>query len=128
MNIILPTHPYSFIAFTRKWWSKYLSRNNTYQFGLVPAQDVHFFYTRSHLSALQDCALIFQAIFSLFSHLKNALHNLVFELCSALKISQKYWRLLIKFTHSFVAIELLTVCNNAKNIFYCSREFSVFRT
>ena len=26
---------------------------------LVPAQDVHFFYTRSHLSALQNCALIF---------------------------------------------------------------------
>ena len=26
---------------------------------LVPAQDVHFFYTRSHLSALPNCALIF---------------------------------------------------------------------
>ena len=25
---------------------------------LGPAQDVHFFYTRSHLSALQNCALI----------------------------------------------------------------------
>ena len=24
---------------------------------LVPSQDVHFFYTRSHLSALQNCAL-----------------------------------------------------------------------
>ena len=24
---------------------------------LVPAQDVHFFYTRSHLSAFQNCAL-----------------------------------------------------------------------
>ena len=23
--------------------------------GLVPAQDVHFFYTRSHFSALQSC-------------------------------------------------------------------------
>ena len=26
---------------------------------LVPAQDVHFFYTRSHLSALQICAVLF---------------------------------------------------------------------
>ena len=33
---------------------------------LVPAQDVHFFYTRSHKSALQNCALISQPIFSLF--------------------------------------------------------------
>ena len=27
-------------------------------FRLFPAQDVHFFYTRAHLSALQNCALI----------------------------------------------------------------------
>ena len=26
---------------------------------LVPARDVYFFYTRSHFSALQNCALIF---------------------------------------------------------------------
>ena len=31
--------------------------------GLVPAQDVQFFYTRSHLSALQNCALIFSTTF-----------------------------------------------------------------
>ena len=49
------------------------------EIGLGPAQDVTFFYTRSHLCA-----------------------------------------------HSFVAIELLTFCKNAKNIFYCSRELSVF--
>ena len=30
--------------------------------GLVPAQDVHFFYTRSHLSALENCALVFSTI------------------------------------------------------------------
>ena len=30
---------------------------------LVPAQDVHFFYTRSHLSALQNCALLFSTNF-----------------------------------------------------------------
>ena len=31
-----------------------------------------------------------QPIFSLLSHLKNVLHNLVIELCSALKTFQKY--------------------------------------
>ena len=31
--------------------------------GLVPAQDVHFFYTRSHLSELQNCALLFSTNF-----------------------------------------------------------------
>ena len=30
---------------------------------LVLAQDVHFFYTRSHLSALKNCALIFSTNF-----------------------------------------------------------------
>ena len=30
---------------------------------LVPAQDVHFFYTLSHLSALQNCALLFSTNF-----------------------------------------------------------------
>ena len=37
-------------------------------------------------------------------------------------------QLFIKFTNSFVAIELLTFCNNEKKLFYCSRELSVFRT
>ena len=35
-------------------------------------------------------------------------------------------QLFIKFTHSFVAIELLTFCTNAKQLFYCSRELSLF--
>ena len=30
---------------------------------LVPAQDVHFFYTRSHFSALQNCAVLFSTNF-----------------------------------------------------------------
>ena len=38
----------------------------------------------------------------------------------------KILQLFIKFTHSFVAIELLTFCKNAKKRFYCSRELSVF--
>ena len=39
---------------------------------LVPAQDVHFFYTRSHLSALQNCALLFSINFQLIFIFKNA--------------------------------------------------------
>ena len=42
-----------------------------YHTWLVPAQDVHFFCTHSHLSAPQNCASISQPIFSLFSHLKT---------------------------------------------------------
>ena len=30
---------------------------------LVPGQDVHFFYTRSHFSALQNCAVLFSTNF-----------------------------------------------------------------
>ena len=39
-----------------------LTQQNTKNFSitrLVPAQDVHFFYTSSHLSALKNCALNF---------------------------------------------------------------------
>ena len=32
---------------------------------LVPAQDVHFFYTHSHLSALQNCAVLFSTNFQI---------------------------------------------------------------
>ena len=32
---------------------------------LVPAQEVHFFYTRSHLSALQSCEFIFSTNFQI---------------------------------------------------------------
>ena len=94
--------------------------------GLVPAQDVHFFYTRSHFSALQNCALIFSTNFQFIFTLKNALHNLAIELCIALKIFKKILRLFIKFTRGFVAIELLTFFKNAKFHFCCSRELSVF--
>ena len=75
---------------------------------LVTAQDVHFLYTRSHLSALQNCALIFSTNFQFISTFKNALHNLVIELWSAQKYFKTNLRLFIKFTHIFVAIELLT--------------------
>ena len=40
---------------------------------LVPAQDVHFFYTRSHLSALQNCSLIFSTNFQFIFILKKCI-------------------------------------------------------
>ena len=57
--------------------------------GLVPAQDGPFFYTRSHLSALPNCAVLFSTNFQIILIFKNALHNLVIELCSALIFFQK---------------------------------------
>ena len=63
---------------------------------LVPAQDVNFFYMRSNLNALQNCALNFSTNFQFIFTFKDALHDLVIEL------------LFNKLAHSFVAIELLT--------------------
>ena len=67
-----------------------------------------------------------QPIFSSFSYLKNALHNLVIELCSALYFLKNNLQLYINFTHSFVDIELLTFYKNEKILLYCSRELSLF--
>ena len=96
-----------------------------YTIRLVPAQDIHFFYTCSHLSALQNCALLFSTNFQFIFIFKNALHNLVSELCSA-PFFKNILQVFIKFTHSFVAIELLTLCKKAIKLFYCSRELSPF--
>ena len=52
----------------------------------------------------------FQFIFAV----KNALQNLVIELCSALKIFQKYLLVFIKATHSFVVIELTIFLQKCK--------------
>ena len=52
---------------------------------LVLDQDVHFFYTRSHLIAPQSCVLMLSTNFSLFSHWNSELRNLVIEWCKALK-------------------------------------------
>ena len=48
--------------------------------------------------------------------------NCVVRYCFLKNIAQLY----INFTHSFVAIELLTFCKNAKILFYCLRELSLF--
>ena len=63
--------------------------NNKPSIRLVPAQDGPFFYTRSHLSALQNCALLFSTNFQFIFTFKNSLHNLVIELCSKLDIFPK---------------------------------------
>ena len=83
---------------------------------LVPAQDIPFIYTRSHLSALQNCALLLSTNFQFFSYLKNGLQTVVIELCSAQFFFKNIAQLFIKFTHSSVAIELLTFCKNAQKI------------
>ena len=81
---------------------------------LGPDQDIHFFYTRSHLSALKKCALMFPTNFEFIFTFKDALHNLVIALRITLKVFPKYLRLFIEITRSFVAIELLTFSKNAK--------------
>ena len=68
---------------------------------LVPDQDIHFFYTRSHFIALQNCVLIFPTNSQFFSHLKNALQNLVIELCIAIKIFQKYFTIIYQIHAQF---------------------------
>ena len=68
---------------------------------LFPAQDGPFFYMCYHLSALQNCAVLFSTNFQNIFIFKNALHNLVIELCSALFFSNNILQLYINFTHSF---------------------------
>ena len=57
---------------------------------LVSAQEGPFFYKHSHLSALQNSALLFSTNFQFIFSFKNALHNLIIELCRAPFIFQKY--------------------------------------
>ena len=51
------------ISHKNMWWVAYENMLFPFHFRLVPAQDVHFFYTRSHLSALQNCELLFSINF-----------------------------------------------------------------
>ena len=67
---------------------------------LVPAQHVHFFYTRSNFSALQNCVLILLANFQFIFTFKKCTTQFNNELCSALKYLKNIPRLFIKFTYS----------------------------
>ena len=61
---------------------------------LVPAQDVHFFYTRSHLSALQNYALLFSTNFQFIFIIKKCItqfsHRIVSCTIFFSKILHKY--------------------------------------
>ena len=92
----------------------------------VPAQDVQFFYTCSHFSALQNCALLFSINFQFIFILKKCITQFSHWIVSCTIFSKNIAQVFIKFMHSFVAIELLTFCKNAKKLFYCSRELSLF--
>ena len=105
---------------TEQMGSKFLIINDLFQ----PKTSI--FSTRSLIWLhFKTVHYFYQPIFSLISHLKNALHNLVIELCIALKTLKNITRLFIKAMRSFVAIELLTDFKNQK-IFYCSREILAF--
>ena len=93
---------------------------------LVPAQDVHFFYTRSHLSSLKSCALFFSSNFQFISTFKYCTTQFSYWIVSYTKNKSFFKWLFSKFAPSFVAIELLTFSKNSKFYYYCWREFSVF--
>ena len=92
---------------------------------LFPSQDVYFFYTHSHLSALQNCALLFSTNFLFIFIFKECITQFSHWIVSCTIFFKNILQLFIKFPHSFVTIELLTFCKNAKNN-YCSRELSLF--
>ena len=58
-------NPFSFVTTIPYFWWSVISLTTKVRclLWLVPAQEGHFFYTRSHLSALQNCALIFSIYF-----------------------------------------------------------------
>ena len=93
---------------------------------LVPAQDAHYFYTRSHLSAPQNCAVLFSTNFHIIFILKKCITQFSHWIVSCANFFQNILQLYINLTHSFVAIELLTFCKDAKKLFYSSRELSLF--
>ena len=82
--------------------------------GRVPAQDVHFFYMRSRLSALQNCALLFSINFQFIFIFKECITQFSHWIVSCIIVFKNIAKVFIKFTHSFVAIELLTFCKNSK--------------
>ena len=60
-----------------------------------------------------------------YFHIKKAQQNLVIELCRAPSFLKNILQLFINFTHSFVAIELLTFCKNAKTILLLERALTI---
>ena len=94
--------------------------------GLVPAQDVTFFYTGSNLSELQSCALTFSINFYFIFIFKYCTTKFSHWIVLCTKNNSIFSRLFSKLAQFFVAIELLAFSKNTKFLFYCSRELSVF--
>ena len=62
---------------------------------LVPAQDVHFFYTRSHLSALQNFALLFSVNFQFIFIFKKCITQFSHWIVSCTIFSKILYRCLL---------------------------------
>ena len=90
-----------------------------------PAQDSPF--SSHHLISVnyKVVSQLSQSISLSFSYLNIARHNLVIELCRALKIFYFCSGLFIKLTCSFYLLNYW-LFQNCKITFYCSRELSVF--
>ena len=85
---------------------------------LGPAQDVHFSYTHSHLSALQKRALIFSINFQFIFIFKKCITQFSHWIVSCTKMYYKnVLQLFIKGTCIFVAIELSTFSKMQNSIF-----------
>ena len=122
-NFILNFQKRLFLTPDDKFWRIFITHIT-----LVPAQDVHFFYTRSHLSALQNCVLLLSTNFQFIFIFKKCITQFSPWIVLYTIFFKNIAQVFIKFTHSFVAIELFTFCKNAKKLFYCSRELLVLRT
>ena len=85
-----------------------------------------FLHTLSFECTSKPCITFINQFLVYFHILK--MHNTILSLNCVMYhcFSKNIVQVFIKFTHSFVAIELLTFCKNAKKLFYCSRELSLF--
>ena len=75
------------------------------EFWWGPDQDVHFLYSRSHLSAPQSCKSIISTHFQKYLHYNSQWRNLVFDFFRRPKSKKPVW-LFSKLTYNFVCITL----------------------
>ena len=88
-----------------------------------------FFLLMLSFQCTSKLCITFLNQFSVYFHILK-MHNTIQSLNCVVHhfFLKNIAQVFIKFTHSLVAIESLTFCKNAKKLFYCSRELSVFRT
>ena len=89
---------------------------------LGPAQDFQFFYTCSHLRALQSCALIYQLFFSLFNYCLTQFSHWVFSCTRNITIFTVIYQCFVQFCSLFKYWPF----NNSKFRFYCASELLFF--